>query len=292
MATVVVPPGTVDVSTVDPGSGSDPHAWYFYEGNQTITAGVNFSARAAQTSVFIGREAPVRFSATWRSGITSEFRIEATGGLLNIQADDSGTNTIAKLSLLGGMKVVDIGGGTWTAVELTAGECSVAEATTVTGWDQSGGVHTIGYNATGLTTLSNRGGILHCRRGIASASVCYFDGNSQTYFRRAQQVASPGITATGSNAAFHICGNAYVKWCGLAMESVYLDSDNAVFDWYDMPAGATIANVIGSAKAIARIGLRQGAVNTLRNGGTLTVTALTAKGGRVESVGSPMPLYR
>lgn len=290
MAAVVVPPGTPDLSTVDPGSGTDPHAWYFYEGNQTITAGTNFSARAAQTSVFIAREAPVRFSSTWRSGITGEFRIEAAGGLLNIQADDSGTNIIAKLSLLGNMKVVDIGGGTWTAVELSAGECSIAEGTVVTGWDQSGGSHTIGYNATGLSTLNNRNGILHCRRLLASDAVCYFDGNSQTYFRRAQQVASPGITASGSNAAFHICGSAYVKWCGLAMQAVYLDSDNAVFDWYDMPAGATIANVVGSAKAIANVGLRQGS-NILRNGGTLTVTALTAKGGRVENI-NPMPFYR
>lgn len=291
MPTVVVPPGTVDLSTVDPGAGTDPHAWYFYEGNQTITAGTDLSARVAQTSFYFGRHAPVTFSATLKTATTSTFISEAIGGLLNIMCDQTGgTDAFATFKLLGGMKVVDAGGGTWTNVEVASGELTLAEATALTNLDMSGGVVTVGYSATGVTSLKARGGTLYCRRGIASGGAVFLDGNAVAIFRRAQQIAASGIDASAGTTNFYLGGKAQLKWCGAAIDNVYLDSDDVVFDWQDMPAAATIGLVEGSAKAIARAGLKQGAVNTLRNGATLTVTAVNAKGGTIEQyAGSVFP---
>lgn len=283
MATVVVPPGTKDLSTVDPGSGTDPHAWFFYEGDQEITAGTNFSARAAQTSVFIDKSAPVRITATLRLGIVSSFITEAIGGFCSIQADDSGSNTIASFRLRGGMKVVDVGGGTWTDVQASSGNLTIHDSTLVTNLDVSGGTHTIGYNATGMTSFSARSGVVYCRRGMAADKTVTVDGDAVVIFRRAQMVASPGITITDGDGVLRIGGRGVVKWCGGVIDKVELDSDDAVFDWRDMPAAATIPLITGSAKAIGKVGLRQGAVNTLRNGAILTVTTLTPKGGDPEA---------
>ena len=219
MATVIVPPGTKDLSTVDPGSGTDPHAWYFYEGDQVITAGTNFAARAAQTSFFFDSTAPVTFAATLRLGIASSLITRAKGGFLSIQADDSGSNTIAKLLLLGGMKIVDVGGGTWSDVQVTGGDLTIAESTALTAYDQAGGSHTIGYNATGPTSFNVRGGMLQMRRGLADNTIAYVGGKSFVYFRRAQQVASSGI-AIGGTGELHIGENGYVKWCGAAISKV------------------------------------------------------------------------
>lgn len=293
MATVVVPPGTVDLSTVDPGAGTDPHAWYFYEGNQTITGGTDLSARVAMTSFYIGPSAPVTFSSTLKTAATS-FITEAVGGLLNIICDQTGgTDAITTFKLLGGMKVVDGGGGTWTNVEVAGGELTMSESTAITNWDQSGGTHTIGFSATGITSLKARGGTLHCRRGIASSGSVFLDGNATVIFRRAQQIATSAIAGDTGTTNFYLGGRSRLKWCGAGMDNVYFDSDDAVFDWQDMPTGSTIALVEGSAKAIARSGIKQGAVNTLRNGGTLTVTAVNAKGGTVESYsGSVFPTGR
>lgn len=282
MADVIVPPGTVDLATVDPGSGTDPHSWFFYEGTKEITAGTNFSARAAQTKFYFGEHAAPRFTATLRCGISSAIEIHSKSGLLNLQADDSGTNTIAALKLFGGMKIIDAGGGTWTDVEANSGEISVHESTIITNWYQRGGSHSIGYNTTGITTLKVSGGSLICRRKIADDVRAYIGGNAYVEFRRAQMVASPGITAGGTSGELHITDKAYVKWCGTTIDAVYLDSDDAFFDWYDIPGNATITLVEGSAKAIARCGLRQGGVNTTRNGSTLTATTVTPRGGKPE----------
>lgn len=290
--TVVVPQATPDLGTVDPvvvSGGTDPGTWLFNEGAYTIVDGADLSARAEQTRVYIARETNIVFQDIFKLGIADagEFRVDAIAGLLRIMAADSGNSTIGSFILNGGMKVIDAGGGTWTNVECSAGELSIASGTVVTNWYQKGGVHSIGYNSTGLTSLSVEGGSLTCRRGLADDCRAFIGGRSRVLFRRAQSTTSPGITISGSDGELHINDAATVDWHGGAIDRVYLHSDYARFNWQDMPAAATIGTVVGSATAIERSGIRQGAVNTLRNGGTLTVNTVSSKAGKPGQMLSP-----
>ena len=280
--TLVVPPGTVDLATIDPvviSGGTDPGTWYFYEGSQTITAGADLSARAEQASVYIGKDTNLTFQQVFKLGTSGTFRTDAVGGLLNIMASDSGDDTIAKFISTGGMKVIDAGGGTWTDVEIGGGEVTIAAGTVLTNWYQSGGIHTINSSSTGLTSLRVSGGTLYCRRKMADDQKVFVDGGT-VYFRSAQKTATSTITISGSDGELHISGRGKVVWEGGAIDRVYLDSEDAQFHWQDMPAAATIALVSGPRKAIDRSGLREGATNTLRNGAILTVTSLDAKVGK------------
>lgn len=279
---LIVPPGTTNLATIDPvvlTTGTDPGTWYFYEGTQTITDGTDLSARPEQTSVYIMEAAQVRFGSIFRLGIATEFVVKARGGLLNIMASDTGDDTIAKFVLEGSMEVIDAGGGIWSTVEVSNGTITMSGSTAITNWYGSGGVSTINYSATGITELTCTGNAYTtCRRGIANNGIVTLDGNSRTQFARAQTIAAPDIAITAGTAELRMGGRAYCDWRGLGIDTVLIESDDAIFDWQNMPASATIGVVKGSAKAIDAVGLREGAVNTLKNGGTLTVTSLVRKG--------------
>lgn len=292
---LVVPPGTTNLATIDPvvlASGTDPGTWYFYEGTQTIVDGTDLSARPEQTSVYIMEAAQVRFGSVFKLGIATEFVVKARGGLLNIMASDTGDDTIAKFVLEGSMEVIDAGGGTWTTTEVSNGTITMSGSTVITNWYGSGGVSTINYSATGITELTCTGNAYTtCRRGMNTDGIVTLDGNSWTRFARAQTIAAPDIAITAGTGELRMGGRAYCDWRGLAIDTVLLDSDDVIFDWQNMPASATIATVKGSAKAIDAVGLREGAVNTLKNGGTLTVTSLVRKGTKAVSM-APTPSFQ
>ena len=286
---LIVPPGTTNLATIDPvvlTTGTDPGTWQFHEGTQEISDGTDLSARPEQTSVYIHEHAQVRFTSPFRLGISTEFIVKATGGLLQIQASDTGDDTIAKFILDGGMEVVDIGGGIWSDTQINRGTITMSGSTAMTSYSQTGGTSTINYSATGLSSLFALGGVCYCRRGMATNSTAIIGGNARVRFARAQTIASSGITNTGGSGVMRIGGSAQVDWRGGVIDALHLDSPNARWFWQSMPAAATIPLISGSADAIDAIGIRPGAENVLKNGAILTVTSVVRKGSKTISIGS------
>ncbi len=283
MANITVTPGLGDWSGLGIASGD---TIYVHQGKQQVTAGVDLSTKNRMVNVYFGPDTALTFTTALKLGVSGVVQVDASGGKIIVQAANTGTgaNTLTKLLVRGQAEIVDSGGGTWTTLEQSSGDITVAEGTIVTTAKKSGGYFDVGYNATAITTLEHTGGTGDIRRSITTGTIA--KGSMIT-------VARDVITSTSSITATTL--NVYsgrLDWYGGAITTLNLYSPDSVFRWQDMRESVTIGTIAGHAAALARSGLTAASGGTLtsRFGATLTCTTVTPSfGGVSEYLGGDIP---
>lgn len=277
MATEYVPKGTTDLTAYF-GATNDV---IIAEGSQFCSAGLDHSGANGPANVYINRA----FTGTIGGGggdplhteVTGTLLYDAGGGSLSLYPHGGAANLVAKLiqSGLGALRLVT--GGTVTSLEIKSGSDNyIADTVTVTNLYVTGGSTRQLYKATANTILSMGGGTLHTGRSITTGEIT---GGSLIVRRE-------DTSATVPTATTLTIGDAAVKWHGGAITTLNLSHPNARFDWSDMPVTATIGTVAGYVEAITRSGLRAGNGNVSKAGKTITVTALSSRGGDPSSYAS------
>ena len=187
----------------------------------------------------------------------------------------TGGNKLSKLLVRGPVEVVDNGGGTWTTLEQSSGDITVAEGTIVTTAKKSGGYFDVGYNATAITTLEHTGGTGDIRRSITTGTIAR--GSALTV---ARDVITSTSSITGGTLTVY---SGLLDWYGGAITTLNLPSPDSLFRWQNMRESVTIGTITGHASALAKSGIVAASGGTLTSafGATITLTTVTPAYGSV-----------
>lgn len=275
MATKVIPKGTEDLSSLGIAAGD---SIFIGMGDQSISAGIDFSGGAAMVDVTISGKFTGNFgtsSTPAKFGATGIVTYEAAYGGLYAVISDTGSDLIARFvnRSVGGHAFFTTA-GTITNLHQLLGKTDLDESVLCTNAYVDGGKLTQQYNATGNTLLVGTGPAeILTRRSMTTG---LFSNGCKVTARRLDLTTSPGITATTLSLF-----DASLDWWGAAISTLNLYSAESVFNWRDAVAGYTIGTVNGHVDAIRACGLRQG--NNISNyGQTVVVTTLNPLYGRVE----------
>ena len=297
MAVITIPKGTTDLSTVTV-ANSDGVA--FYDGNQTVTAGLTgWSAFAAGlVSLYIGPRftgniggASGPLTVDVDSGAALAIN-EAGGGNLYIRPGGV-SSAITRFKHIGQGSTFFVGGGTVTNLEMgqMAKYVSVSENVLVTNFYQSTGSsffqwHASGANS-GLRTIVVDGGVAQFERFLdananaeGGTNLVRISGNARVIVKRentsSASVTPPTATDGNNGSTIHITGGT-LEWWGGNMDNVIVEGDG-VLDLSNAPGDVAIYTLNITAKAMSRSKLKT------PNGTVSYGTTPVPRGGKTDSI--------
>lgn len=236
---VYLPKGTTDLGTL---ASLNNETLIVAEGSQTVTAGLDQSALAADVeNIFIGERAAVSFRGTsgafLKCSIGTLFLIKSAGGRIYYTPVGTGTTTTcARLKNIGAAQVFLAGGGTVVNLEIGgAGFVDIADDTNVTNIYMSGGSCNQLYKSTANTDwIIGDGASFTTGRG--------WSGTARIGGGASVVVAREDTSATLPTGATLEMAGGTLSWRGGNITTINACGD-AALDFGDAPNALTITNL-------------------------------------------------
>jgi len=277
MATVIVPAGTTDLTTLGIATGDNV---LFNEGGQTIAT--LFAGTVTNlASVYVGRFANVTVGDVVTGAVTTPINtllsLNGSGG----SWAQSGNTT--RIKLLSGQNLA-LSGGTHTSVEASSGNVTISSSATVTQLISNGAQVYADYitSTSGFQTARISGGVAVLGRGLDSdfsGSTMDITGGSVVTLKRTSTVtgAIPTLTGSGGTGVTRVYGAKLIYQGGNIDTLIGL---NSVIDFSGVPASLTITNLTIDRSTYERSTFRSNA-NPFA---TITVTNLTILGAETDTL--------
>lgn len=256
------PKGTTDLSTVTTTNGD---SFYFLEGDQTVTAGMDFSALTTLVDVIFGPSF-AGYVPDLQFDISGVLHYEANGGSVGFTPNGTSTEVIAKVEHVGHGKLTAKSAGTVTEWQQRSGKGIIQDSVTVTNIRLTGGDLTQYYKSTLNTGWTIGGGNFYTGRGFSGNA--FITGGNIVVRREDSSATVP------TGAQLYLSGPCNVKWAGGNITKLWLLHPDAKIDLTEIPAAMTITDIEGFAGAIYSAGLPTAASGTaiMKSGKAVTLT--------------------